>query len=178
MAETEQTWESNPARVSVERLASAMNLHGLRLGTPGGGAPELTDQELGAMLSGSHDRMGELMVLARYAEYHSLIPQIAKMLDTWGLELWVRKRIPHEFSCPLHFKIAELAVNELVHFTRLNRHQRAAAVGIGKDRWSKLQYHFADLCSRLVNAERNALYQLDKNLRLSRNRTGDPLASD
>jgi len=178
MAKDKQTWESSPVRINAEKLASAMNLHGLRLGTPGGGVPELTDQELGAMLSGSSDRMGELLVLARYAEYHTLAPEIAEILSDWGLAKWVRERLPHEISCPLHLRISELAVYEAILFKRLNRHQRAAAVGIGKDRWSKLQYHFADLCSRLVNAESNALHQFDKNMHLSRSRTNNPVASD
>lgn len=163
--EPEVTWEAKPRRSIAERIASAAAVHGVMFREGRGGIPELTAHDWVAAMSGSSDPLGEKVCAARYTEDYRLLPSIVRALDAWGWERWRRQRSKHPISVPLHEALSTLAANEFVHYQRLNRDQRARALGVGNGRWAGLQNHFADLVGRLHNGEARVLAHVARRIR-------------
>jgi len=93
----------------LERVISKLSVQTVALGSPGGGAPELTASDMAAAVAGLRDEVGQLLPDV-FAEEAQAVDRTVQLLDAWGWMQW-RVRWPAKaITGALHGRLAEAVV--------------------------------------------------------------------
>lgn len=164
--EAEQIFEIKPCRTAVERLISAISLHGADPEISGkGGIPELTTGDWLAALSGSGDPLGEAVVSLRFLEHEACRRKLVRALNTWGWWKLLERRSRLKVSPEEHQRLAAMSVREYCDWSRLSRDEKIKVLGVGRSRWDALKEHYADLVDRQVRGEGVVIRHLVRRIR-------------
>lgn len=159
-----QTHESHPPKSALERLISALSMHGVDPDRIGGtGAIKLTPGDWAGALSGSGDVIGEATVWVRYLDSNP--DPLARMLHRWGWNALAEKRSRIKMSAREHEQLAVIAVEQHACHERVNREQAMERLGIGRSRYDAIKPHHVSLVTRMVNGESRALEHLRRMVR-------------
>ena len=163
MGDTATTYESHPPKSALERLISALSLHGVDPDKIGGGVAELTTGDWAGALSGSGDPIGEEVVWVRYLERKP--DKLVQALNLWGWNRLMEKASPVKISAREHGVLAAAAAQQHAGQKRLSREDIMEAMRIGRSRYDAIHPHHVDLVTRLVNGESRALEHLRRRVR-------------
>jgi hypothetical protein len=162
MTET-ATHESHPPKSTLERLISALSMHGVDPGKVSGGRPELDTGDWAGALSGSGDKLGEHVVCVRYLEHSPR--KLIRDLHWWGMTRLIERDSELKISVREHKRLCALAVEQHAGWARMSRDKALERLRIGRSRYEAIRPHHTALVTRLVNGESRALEHLRRRVR-------------
>lgn len=156
--------ESHPPKGALERLISALSMHGVdpdALG--GGGHPLLEACDWAGALSGSGDEIGEDVVCVRYLEHDPR--KLVKRMHWWGMSRLIERDSSIKISVREHRVLAASAVEQHAGCRHLTREDVMKRMKIGRSRYDAIRPHHTALVTRMVNGESRALDHLARRVR-------------
>ena len=154
---------ANPPRTALERLITAVSVHGAdpnKVG--GGGVREMTAQDWMAALSGSGDPIGEELVAVKYLDKSP--KELQRALHLWGTHRLIDRDSDVRLSAQEHRQVVALILRQHLG-QRMTRRETMAELGMGNGRYEALKDHWVAVVTRLVNGESRVLEHLKRRIR-------------
>lgn len=153
------TWEADPPRSNIERVIGMLSTHGVNFQGGTGGVPEMTPSDFAGALAGLKDPIAEGIIPAMLGD-QAAKGRLGYALHEWGWNHWRAKRRQQEISEPLHARMAGAATHCYVERKVWPKRYLFRKIGVGQERWDKLEPHFRDMTSKLHIAEQALAWHL------------------